>query len=120
MQPVDQAGQPAEVTFKMLPGTVFAATVSDIVPITPAAQLEPSGTIPMAPTAQDVPQPFAVVLKLEDDAFKIAGLNPLDIARTPGGAFGNGAIYTESSKMSHIIRKVTLRMQAWINYIVPA
>ena len=112
-------GQPAEVTFKILPGTVFAATVNKIAPITPAGQLDPSGNIPMAPSAQDVPQPMAIILKMDDDAFQKAGLNPLDIAQTPGGAFGNGAIYTESSKMSHIIRKVMLRMQAWMNYLIP-
>lgn len=114
-----KSGQPAEVTFKILPGTVFAATVDKIAPITPAGQLDPSGNIPVAPSAQDVPQPMAIVLKMDDDAFQKAGLNSLDIAHTPGGAFGNGAIYTESSKMSHIIRKVTLRMQAWMNYLIP-
>ena len=113
-------GQSAEVTFKILPGKVFAATVDSIAPITPAGQLDPSGNIPMAPSAQDVPQPIAVVLKLGEDAFNEAGLDPLNIARTPGGAFGNGAIYTESSQMSHIIRKVMLRMSAWLNYILPA
>ena len=113
-------GQPAEVTFKILPGKVFAATVDKIVPITPAAQLDPSGAIPSAPTAQNVPELMSIVLKLEEGAFEQAGLNSLDIAQTPGGAFGNGAIYTESSKMSHIIRKVMLRMTAWLNYILPA
>ena len=113
-------GQPAEVTFKILPGTVFVATVEQIAPITPAGQLEPVGDIPMAPTASDLPQPLAVILKLDDSAFKNAGLHQLDIAQTPGGAFGNAAIYTENSKMAHIIRKVMLRMQAWLNYIIPA
>ena len=113
-------GQPAEVTFKMLPGKVFAATVDEIVPITPAGQLEPSGTVPSAPTAQDVAEPISIVLRLEQGAFEQAGLGPLDIASSLGGAFGNGAVYTESSKMSHIIRKVMLRMTAWLNYILSA
>ncbi len=113
-------GQPAEVTFKILPGKIFNATVEKIAPATPAAQLDPSGTIPTAPSAQDVPQPMAIILKLDEDAFTDTGLSPLSIAQTPGGAFGNGAIYTESSKMSHIIRKVMLRMTAWLNYIIPA
>lgn len=37
----------------------------------------------------------------------------------PGGAFGTGAIYTDSVKITHIIRKVMIRMTAWLNYIVP-
>lgn len=113
-----EIGQLAEVTFKILPGKIFNATVQRIAPITPDAQLDPSGAIPLAPTARDVPQPFGVVLELEEGSFNNAGLSSLAIAQTPGGAFGNGAIYTESSQVSHIIRKVMLRMTAWLNYVL--
>lgn len=114
-----QLGMPAEVTFKILPGKIFNATVQKIAPITPAAQLAPSGNVPLAPTANDVPQPLAIILKLNENEFTEYGLHPVDIARTPGGAFGEAAIYTETSQVSHIIRKVMLRMSAWMNYIMP-
>jgi multidrug efflux pump subunit AcrA (membrane-fusion protein) len=113
-------GQSAEVTFKILPGRVFAARVLSALPLTPQGQLNPSGDIPFAPTAQTIPQPYGVILELtEDDPFMTMGLDPLAISRIPGGAIGTGAIYTESVKVTHIIRKVMLRMEAWLNYIKP-
>ncbi|UCE89112.1 MAG: efflux RND transporter periplasmic adaptor subunit [Pseudomonadota bacterium] len=112
-------GQQAEVTFKILPGKVFTATVKNIIPITAQGQLSPTGDVPLAPSTQDVPLPFGVILELDQDAFVKAGLEALDISRLPGGARGTGAIYTESGRATHLIRKVMVRMQAWINYVNP-
>ncbi len=112
-------GQSAEVTFKVLPGRIFNAKVVSGVPITPQGQLTPSGNVPLAPTANNVPQPFAVILELDEEIFEGVGLEELNIGSTPGGAFGSGAVYTESVKATHIIRKVMLRMDAWLNYLIP-
>ncbi len=115
-----KAGQKAEVTFKLKPGKVFAATVTAIALITPEGQLAPSGNIALAPTAQNMPQPYAVVLALDDDVFKEMDMVTLnEIQAIPGGAFGTGTIYTESVQATHIIRKVMIRMDAWMNYIMP-
>jgi multidrug efflux pump subunit AcrA (membrane-fusion protein) len=113
-----KAGMPAEVTFKILPGKVFNARVLAGAPITPGGQLAPSGNVPPAPNAQTMPQPYGVVLELEE-SFAEAGLATMDIASVPGGAVGTGAVYTDSAKATHIIRKVMLRMQAWLNYLIP-
>ena len=43
-----------------------------------------------------------------------SGLQPL-----PGGAVDMAAIYTDSIKATHIIRRVMMRLQAWMNYIDP-
>jgi multidrug resistance efflux pump len=112
-------GQSAEVTFKILPGKIFNATVERVAPITPQGQLAPSGNVPLAPSAQDAPLPLAVILAMDEETFIQAGLSEMDLANVPGGAFGTGAIYTNSSKVTHIIRKVILRMDAWLNYIIP-
>ena len=69
----------------------------------------------MAPTAQNIPQPFAVILELDEEVLKEIELSPLEI----GGAFGTGAIYTQSVQATHIIRKAMIRMDAWLNYIIP-
>ncbi len=115
-----QIGQTAEVTFKLKPGKVFTAEVEDIALITPDGQLAPSGTIALAPTAQNVPQPYAVVLKLDQDVFKDIDLPILhNIQALPAGTFGTGAIYTQSVEATHIIRKIMIRMDAWMNYIHP-
>jgi len=113
-----RAGMPAEVTFKILPGKIFSAKMLDGAPITPGGQLAPSGNVPPAPNAQTIPQPYGIVLDLEE-SFEEAGLKPMDIASVPGGAVGMGAIYTDSVKATHIIRKVMVRMQAWLNYLIP-
>ena len=109
---------PAEVTFRILPGKVFDARVLTGAPITPGGQLAPSGNVPPAPRAQTLPQPYGIVLELEE-SFEEAGLTPMDIAGIPGGAVGTGAVYTDSVKPTHIIRKVMMRMQAWLNYLIP-
>ncbi len=111
-------GMPTEVTFKILPGTVFNARVLNGAPITPGGQLAPSGNVPPAPGAQTLPQPYGIVLEL-DESFEEAGLTTMNIASVPGGAVGTGAVYTDSAKATHIIRKVMLRMQAWLNYLIP-
>ena len=111
-------GMPAEVTFKILPGTVFNARVIMGAPITPGGQLAPSGNVPSAPGAQTLPQLYGIVLEL-DEGFAESGLTPIDIASVPGGAVGAGAVYTDSARATHIIRKVMLRMQAWLNYLMP-
>ena len=113
-------GQAAEVTFKLQPGKVFNATVEEIAPITQAGHLSPSGDIPLAPTAYDAPLPYSVILKLEKNMINDTEFGGLDISHElPGGAYGSGAIYTNSVKATHIIRKVMLRMEAWMNYIMP-
>ncbi len=115
-----QLGQSAEVTFKIKPGKVFSGEVTGIALITPDGQVAPSGNIALAPTAQNIPQPFAVLLKLDQDVFKeteIVALN--NIKDLPGGAFGTGAIYTESVEATHVIRKIMIRMDAWMNFIMP-
>ena len=51
------------------------------------------------------------ILKLDD-----ADIDPNEL---PGGAIGAAAIYTESVKVTHLLRRVELRMKSWLNYISP-
>ncbi|MBB4302069.1 multidrug resistance efflux pump [Rhodobium orientis] len=101
-------GQPAEVTFKAVPGEVYSATVEQIVPATVMGQVAPSGAA--ATTTQLGALPFAVRLKLDDPSVADA---------LPAGTNGGAAIYTSSVRPAHIIRRVMLRMDAWLNYVVP-
>ena len=110
-------GMPAEVTFKILPGRVFSAKVISGAPITPGGQLAPSGNVPPAPGVQTLPQPYGIVLDLDQD-FADSGL-PMELTNFPGGAVGSGAVYTDTVKATHIIRRVMIRMQAWLNYLIP-
>lgn len=106
-----EPGQKAEIALKVLPGRIVGATVVAVAGDNPQAQLSPSGLVPEAPSAQTPIAPYGVVLALDED---IPELQPLR-----GGAVGTAAIYTSSVKATHVIRRVMMRMQAWLNYIVP-
>lgn len=109
-------GDEAELALKLLPGKILKAKVIDIAYMTPQGQIQPSGLVPPAPTGQQPPQPYGVQLELEEtEEIK----NVLRLSNIPGGALGTAAIYTNSVKMTHIIRKVMIRMDAWMNYVIP-
>jgi RND family efflux transporter MFP subunit len=104
-----EPGQEAELTFKEFPGQIFSAKVSLVLPAISQGQVAVSGSA-VAPGPIS-PAPFVVRLKLDDP--KIA-------AKLHAGAYGEAAIYTSSMQAAHVIRRVMLRMQAWINYLSPA
>ncbi len=106
-----EKGQQAEIVLRLYPGKVFKATVGEIIDINSAAQLQATGILPQAPTMQDLPLPYGVELVLDDEDLKLGTI--------PGGAIGTAAIYTESVTATHIIRKVMVRMEAWMNYLKP-
>ena len=101
-------GQRAEVTFKALPGKVLEATVVAALQATAEGQVTASGLAPQA--ISTAAGPFFVRLEIDD---------PARAAALPAGSSGQAAIYTSEAKMAHVIRKVMIRMQAWMNYIVP-
>lgn len=105
-------GQIAEVTLKVQPGKVFAATVDEIAYASAQGQLQPSGIVMTAPGQDQSAVPFGVRLRIDDNA-------GIDLSQLPGGAVGTAAIYTEKAKFAHVIRRVMIRMEAWINFIKP-
>jgi hypothetical protein len=52
-----------------------------------------------------------VILKLTDGR--------ISMDEILGGATGSAAIYTNRLKVTHIIRRVILRTEAWANYVNP-
>ena len=104
-------GQPAEVALQLYPGKTLKGTVDSIVLMSQTGQLEPSGEVPEQPIGPQPPGQYVVILKIEDKADLPFGI--------PGGAIGTAAIYTESARATQVIRKVMVRMQSWMNYIVP-
>ena len=104
-----KSGQKAEVTFKQFPGQVFNATVTAVLPAIAQGQISVSGSA--VGSTRVIPSPYVVRLKL-DDADVALKLN--------AGAYGDAAIYTSSMEAAHLIRRVMMWMQAWLNYLVPA
>jgi multidrug resistance efflux pump len=110
-----EPGQPVEVVMKVLPGKVLTGTVEGLAMMTPQGQLAPSGAVPQAPTGQQPPAPFGVVVVPDEASLALID----ELGMLPGGATGTAAIYTESAKFSHLIRKVTLRLEMWMNFVNP-
>ena len=104
-----EPGQPAEVTFKTIPGKVFPATVVYLVPATAQGQAPVSGMAMQS--ISTAPGPFFVRLKLDNPELE-ASLMP--------GAVADVAIYTPHTKAAHLIRRVMIRMTAILNYVNPA
>lgn len=103
-----QPGQKVEVTFKFLPGRVYAGKVAAVLQAVSTGQVQASGLAITPPRIETVP--FAVRFTLDD----------ADLARRlPAGATGTAAIFTDRIKAAHIIRKVLLRQIAILNYISP-
>jgi multidrug resistance efflux pump len=102
-------GQEAEVVFKTRPGEIFFGTVEYVLTDLATAQVAPGGVLPVP--GQIVPAPFFVRVRLDDP----------EVARSlETGAAGTAAIYTGEFEISYLIRKVMMRMDAWLAYILPA
>jgi len=104
-----EPGQAAEVTFKSQPGRVYPATVRFAFPATAQGEARVTGTA-MQPIS-DQPGPFGVRLDFDNEA---------DGAALRPGSIGSVAIYTDSMAITHVIRKVMIRMEAILNYLRPA
>jgi multidrug resistance efflux pump len=103
-----EPGQPAEMTFKFMPGQVYSGKVESILQAIATGQVQMSG---LAVTPKDTPSaPFVVRIRLDDAGIAKA---------LPAGSTGDAAIFTDHVKLAHIIRKVLLRQIAITNYVNP-
>jgi RND family efflux transporter MFP subunit len=101
-------GQEVEITFKFVPGHVYAGKVESVLQAIATGQAQISGAA-VAPKAIEA-APFVVRVKLDDDALAEA---------LPAGATGTAAIYTDHVRVSHVIRRILLRQVAILNYVNP-
>ena len=103
-------GESAEIAFDGIPGQVFSGEVISILPVTAEGQLQPSSNLM---TDNNVAGRIPVHIQITDPAFE-----PYRNL-VPGGAFGQAAIYSEHAHHVAIMRKILLRMSAWLNYLFP-
>lgn len=104
-----EPGQEAEVAMKMYPGRIIKCKVDSILWATAQGQL-PIGTLNMAGGVAPVPANSLAVRLVpsgKDEKLFLAA-----------GAQGNGAIYTDSGKMIHIVRKVFLRVGSKLDWLI--
>jgi multidrug resistance efflux pump len=103
-----QVGDMAEVVLDRFPGRTIQAHVQAFIPGTGQGQLVPSGTL-LEWTDTPVAGRFGVRLEIDEQVGSI----PL-----PAGASGVAAIYTNRATAIRIVRKVVVRMQTWLNYVI--
>ena len=101
-------GQAVEVTFKYLPGQVFAGKVETVLQAIAAGQVQTSGLAVQSKGIEAAP--FVARIRLDDAALA---------DRLPAGSTGTAAIFTDHVKVAHIIRRVLLRQIAITNYVNP-
>jgi multidrug resistance efflux pump len=101
-------GQEVEVTFILFPGKVYTGKVKTIVKANAAGQAAISGN--MIATRDLTAAPFVVHITLDDEEL---------LHSLPAGAVASVAIYSTSGKPTHIIRKVMIRMESFMNFIKP-
>ena len=104
-----EPGNEAEIALSTYPGRIIKARVDSVIWAQGQGQLPLTGTLPQTGPLPEPEGRFAVKLTLADrdkDLFLAAG------------ARGQGAIYTHHLEMIHIIRKVILRVSAYLNWII--
>jgi len=102
-------GNEAEFTLYTLPGRIIKGKVDSVIWAQGQGQLPPSGTLPMIGVLTQPPGRFAVKFDIADKDKEVF---------MAAGSAGNAAIYTERLHAIHIIRKVVLRVGAYINYLI--
>ena len=103
-------GNEAEFALETYPGRVVKGKVDSIVWAVGQGQLAATGTVPMSTISDLPPGKFAVKFDIEprDQALFLAA-----------GAVGHAAIYTEDFEAIHILRKVIIRVDSYLNYLIP-
>ncbi|HUH36608.1 MAG TPA: HlyD family secretion protein [Spongiibacteraceae bacterium] len=107
-----EVGSEAEVVFDGLPGQVFSGRVAQVLAALSEGQVQPSGNTANF-SAAPLPGRIPVVIDITDPAFEQYR------DKVPRGAFGQSAVYSEHLHHVAIMRKILLRMSAWMNYLFP-
>jgi multidrug resistance efflux pump len=101
-------GDEAEITLDTYPGRIVKAHVDSVLWAQAQGQVDASGNLPKTgfiPPAGKFPVKL-VVAKKDADLFLAAG------------ASGAAAIYTKHFALVHIIRKVLLRVESYLDYVI--
>ena len=104
-----EPGNEAEIALATYPNRIIKCRVESIVWATGQGQLPISGMLPQTGAAPVPPGRFAVKLAVDEkerDVFLAAG------------AVGHGAVYTESVKFLHILRKIIVRVGTKLDALI--
>jgi len=107
-----KAGYEAEVAFDGVPGTVFEGEVATVVPALAEGQVQATGNL-INPGLVPRPGRVPVVINITDPRFESYA------SQLPGGSYAQAAVYSDHLHHVAIMRKILLRMSAWMNYLFP-
>lgn len=107
-----EVGNEAEVAFDGIPGKVFSGEIGMVMPALSEGQIQASGELVNAQRASRAGR-VPVLINITDPRYKDYA------ALVPGGAYGQAAVYSEHFHHVAIMRKILLRMSAWMNYLFP-
>ena len=107
-----QSGYEAEVAFDSVPGKVFSGEVDKVIAVLAQGEIQARGSL-LSSESERFPGRVPVIIKITDPDFDEYE------ALIPGGAFGQTAIYSDHFAHVAIMRKILLRMSAWMNYLFP-
>mgnify|MGYP001604320244 FL=1 len=107
-----EVGNEAEVAFDGIPGTVFSGEVQLVLPALAEGQVQASGNL-INPNTAPRPGRIPVLINITDPRYEAYA------SQVPGGSYAQAAIYSEHFHHVAIMRKILLRMSAWMNYLFP-
>jgi len=107
-----EVGNEAEVAFDGIPGTVFTGEVQLVLPALAEGQVQASGNL-VNPSTAPRPGRIPVLINITDPRYEVYA------SQVPGGSYAQAAIYSEHFHHVAIMRKILLRMSAWMNYLFP-
>jgi len=107
-----EVGNEAEVAFDGIPGTVFTGEIQMVLPALAEGQVQATGTLI---NAQMPPRPgrIPVLINITDPRYEAYA------DKVPGGSYAQVAVYSHHFHHVAIMRKILLRMSAWMNYLFP-
>jgi multidrug resistance efflux pump len=100
-------GDVVEIAFKSRPGEIASGKVDAVVKYTGEGQLMPGSKLP---SAASIGSKGHLAVRIVLDSQELAGKLPL-------GAAGSIAIYTDFGQPLHLISTITIRINAWMNYL---
>lgn len=104
-----QAGDEAEIALNTYPGRIIKCVVDSIVWAQGQGQISMSATLPQTGIMPAIPGRFAVRLRVADRDRELF---------LAAGAAGHGAIYTAHLHEIQILRKVIIRVGAYMDYLI--
>jgi len=105
-------GDEAEVAYDGIPGEVFSSRVVNVMPALAEWQVQASGEL-ISPMRALYPGRIGVRIEITDPDFEQYRDKVL------GGAFAQAAVYSKHFRHVAIMRKILLRVSAWMNYLFP-